>query len=63
MGQATFDEVTLLSDPGRENEALKIVIQQYDSDLVGTAYRISNSSSLNSKPAHIFTFTRPNRVD
>jgi len=38
-----------LSDPGREAEHLKIVLQQYDNSLIGTAYRIESPDSLNSK--------------
>eukprot|EP00347_Sterkiella_histriomuscorum_P014799 403359479 len=40
MGQASFSEVTLLSDPGRQDEYLKIVLQQYDNTLINLTVEI-----------------------
>ena len=41
-GEAVFDEVVMLSDPGRLNETVEVTIQQFNNALVAKAYRLQD---------------------
>ncbi len=63
-GKAVFDEVTLVSDPGREDEYLKIVLQQYDLKILKAAYFLNTTDGLNStkNPFKFYRFDLKNKL-
>ena len=54
MGKATFDQVTLISNPGLGGEVMKVLLQQFDTSSIEAAYAMAPqfnyyNDNLNSK--------------
>ena len=41
MGKATFDQVTLISNPGVGGEVMKVLLQQFDTSSIEAAYAMA----------------------